>query len=61
MSDVCHHITNNLMFHVEHTDEAINTKYIMRVYIQRENNSPTDEEVAEAFNKMFRNFSTKGI
>lgn len=56
MSDVCYHITNNLMFHVEHTDEAINTKYIMRVYIQRENNSPTDEEVAEAFNELFRNF-----
>lgn len=61
MSDVCYHITNELMFHVEHTDEAINTKYIMRVYIQRENNSPTDEEVAEAFNKLYRNFSTKGI
>lgn len=61
MSDVCYHITNQLMFHVEHTDEAINTKYIMRVYIQRENNSPTDEEVAEAFNKLYRNFSTKGI
>lgn len=61
MSDVCYHITNELMFHVEHTDEAINAKYIMRVYIQRENYSPTDEEVAEAFNKLYRNFSTKGI
>lgn len=61
MSDVCYHITNELMFHVEHTDEAINTKYIMRVYIQRENNSPTDEEVAEAFNKLYCSFGTKGI
>lgn len=61
MSDVCYHITNELMFHVEHTDEAINTKYIMRVYIQRESCGTTGEELAEAFNKLYRNFSTKGI
>ena len=55
MSDVCYHITNNLMFHVEHTDEAINTKYIMRVYIQRESFGTTGEELAEAVNKLVRN------
>ena len=52
MSDVCYHITNELMFHVEHTDEAINTKYIMRVYIQRENCGTKGEELAEAVNKV---------
>lgn len=55
MSDVCHHITNELMFHVEHTDEAINTKYIMRVYIQRESCGTTGEELAEAVSKLVRN------
>lgn len=55
MSDVCYHITNELMFHVEHTDEAINTKYIMRVYIQRESCGTTGEELAEAVSKLVRN------
>lgn len=59
MSDVCYHITNELMFHVEHTDEFINTKYIMRVYIQSESYGATDEKVAEAFNKLFCN--SRGI
>ena len=55
MSDVCYHITNELMFHVEHNNEFINTKYIMRVYIQRENCGTTGEELAEAVNKLVRN------
>lgn len=55
MSDVCYHITNELMFHVEHTDEFINTKYIMRVYIQREKCGTTGEELAEAVSKLVRN------
>lgn len=55
MSDVCYHITNELMFHVEHTDEFINTKYIMRVYIQRENYGNTGEELTEAINKLVCN------
>lgn len=55
MSDVCYHITHELMFHVEHTDEAINTKYIMRVYIQRVNCGTMGEELAEAVNKLVRN------
>ena len=55
MSDVCYHITNELMFHVEHTDEFINTKYIVRAYIQREIYGTTGEELAEAVNKLARN------
>lgn len=55
MSDVCYHITNELMFHVEHTDEFINTKYIVRAYIQREIYGTTGEELAEAVNKLVRN------
>lgn len=55
MSDVCYHITNELMFHVEHTDEFINTKYIVRAYIQREIYGTTGEELAEAINKLVRN------
>lgn len=55
MSDVCYHITNELMFHVEHTDEAINTNYIMRVYIQRESCINKGEELAEAISKLARN------
>lgn len=61
MSDVCHHITNNLMFHVEHTDEFINTKYIMRVYIQRGNCGTTGEELAEAVSKLVRNIHGTAI
>lgn len=61
MSEVCYHITNELMFHVEHTDEFINTKYIMRVYIQSESYGATDEKVVEAFNKLFGGFSVKDI
>ena len=61
MSDVCYHITNNLMFHVEHTDEFINTKYIMRVYIQRENCGTTGEELAEAVSKLVRNIHGTAI
>lgn len=61
MSEVCYHITNELMFHVEHTDEFINTKYIMRVYIQSESYGATDETVVEAFNKLFGGFSVKDI
>lgn len=61
MSEVCYHITNELMFHVEHNDEFINTKYIMRVYIQSESYGKTDEKVAEAFNKLFGGFSVKDI
>ena len=55
MSDVCYHITNELMFHVKHTDEFINTKYIVRAYIQRESCGTTGEELAEAINKLVRN------
>ena len=55
MSDVCYHITNELMFHVEHTDEFINTKYIVRAYIQRESCGTKGEELAEAINKLVRN------
>lgn len=55
MSDVCHHITNELMFHVEHTNEFINTKYIMRVYIHRERCGTAGEELAEAVSKLVRN------
>ena len=55
MSDVCYHITNELMFHVEHTDEFINTKYIVRAYIQREIYGTMGEELAEAVNKLARN------
>lgn len=55
MSDVCYHIANELMFHVEHTDEFINTKYIVRAYIQREIYGTTGEELAEAVNKLARN------
>ena len=55
MSDVCYHITNELMFHVEHTDEFINAKYIVRAYIQREIYGTTGEELAEAVNKLARN------
>ena len=62
MSDVCYHITNQLMFHVEHTDEFINTKYIMRVYIQRENCGTKGEELAEAVNKVLcRHWYRQGL
>ena len=62
MSDVCYHITNELMFHVEHTDEFINTKYIMRVYIQRENCGTKGEELAEAVNKVLcRHWYRQGL
>lgn len=61
MSDVCYHITNELMFHVEHTNEFINTKYIVRAYIQRKIYGTTGEELAEAVNKLVCNIHGTSI